>query len=88
MFFIPLLLLSRAVFGKERPDGLGKLPAMGWNTWNSLKCNYDENVILGMAQLMKDLRLRVSPSRSWSTNCPQLVLIRSMTRTPVIYMSI
>jgi alpha-galactosidase len=68
MFFILLLSLPRGAFGKERPNGLGKLPAMGWNTWNSLKCDYDERVILDVAKRMKSLGLRVSLNKRYATN--------------------
>jgi hypothetical protein len=71
MLFIVLLFLP-AVLGKRRTKDLGKLPAMGWNTWNSLGCNgYNKDVLVATADKMIDLGLRVSYHRS----CAQLVLI-------------
>ncbi|PQE05142.1 Alpha galactosidase (Precursor) protein [Rutstroemia sp. NJR-2017a BVV2] len=34
------------------PDGVGKLPALGWNSWNTFACNINETVILKTAEAM------------------------------------
>jgi alpha-galactosidase len=60
MIFLPLLFLP-AVLGKLRRGDLGKVPAMGWNTWNSLNCDkYDKTVLEATANKMIDLGLKVS----------------------------
>ncbi|KAJ3749047.1 glycoside hydrolase family 27 protein [Lentinula detonsa] len=38
-------------------NGIGKLPFMGYNTWNAYHCDIDEDLILQTAQLMKSLGL-------------------------------
>lgn len=38
-------------------NGVGKLPAMGYNAWNAFQCNVDESLILETATLMKSLGL-------------------------------
>ncbi|KAH7875279.1 glycoside hydrolase superfamily [Lentinula edodes] len=38
-------------------NGVGKLPFMGYNTWNAYHCDIDEDVIIQTAQLMKSLGL-------------------------------
>ncbi|KAI5358344.1 Putative glycoside hydrolase family 27/36, glycoside hydrolase, family 27, aldolase-type TIM barrel [Septoria linicola] len=39
----------------ERFDGVGKLPALGWNSWNAYFCDVDEAKILLAANAMVDL---------------------------------
>ena len=31
-------------------NGLGKVPQMGWNTWNNFGCDIDEQLVLGAAE--------------------------------------
>ncbi|KAG6331627.1 hypothetical protein ID866_7464 [Astraeus odoratus] len=38
-------------------DGVGKLPVMGYNTWNAYHCDIDEDLVLKNAKLLKDLGL-------------------------------
>lgn len=40
-------------------DGTGKLPAMGWNSWNTYECNINSTLFLVQAQAMLDLGLLV-----------------------------
>ncbi|KAK7928293.1 hypothetical protein PG985_005291 [Apiospora marii] len=40
------------------PDGTGRLPAMGWNSWNEYACNINEDVFLRVADLMVELGLK------------------------------
>jgi alpha-galactosidase len=56
-------------------DGLaGRLPAMGWNSWNTYGCNINESVFLKTAQQMENLGLRaagyqyVNIDDCWSDN--------------------
>lgn len=38
-----------------RPDGVGRLPAMGWNSWNQYGCDINETVFLQVANLMSSM---------------------------------
>lgn len=39
------------------PDGVGKLPFLGYNTWNAYHCDINEDLILETAELMVSLGL-------------------------------
>lgn len=56
-FILPLLapLVSALVW----EDGTGKLPAMGWNSWNTYECNIKATLFTDQAQAMLDLGLLV-----------------------------
>jgi hypothetical protein len=41
------------------PDGIGKLPALGWNSWNAYNCDINEAKVLSAAQKIVDLKLKV-----------------------------
>ncbi|KAK7031030.1 hypothetical protein VNI00_013820 [Paramarasmius palmivorus] len=51
-------LVSRAPPAKALDDGVGRLPFMGYNTWNAYHCDINETVIMQNAQLLVDLGLR------------------------------
>jgi alpha-galactosidase len=38
--------------------GTGRLPAMGWNSWNEYACNITEDVFLRVSDLLVDLGLK------------------------------
>jgi alpha-galactosidase len=40
------------------PNGVGRLPAMGWSSWNEYACNINEDVFLRVAELFVDLGLK------------------------------
>ena len=40
------------------PDGTGRLPALGWNSWNEYGCDINETVFLNVGRLMIDLGLK------------------------------
>lgn len=40
-------------------DGTGKLPAMGWNSWNTYLCDINATLFIQQAQAMLDHRLQV-----------------------------
>lgn len=42
-----------------RPDGFGKLPVLGWNSWNAFMCNISEDKFLIAANQMVSLGLKV-----------------------------
>ncbi|KAJ3731436.1 glycoside hydrolase [Lentinula guzmanii] len=41
-------------------NGVGKLPALGYNTWNAYGCNINEDLVLESAQLMVSLGLQAA----------------------------
>lgn len=43
-------------------DGTGRLPAMGWNSWNTYLCDINATLFLDQAQAMLDHRLQVNYS--------------------------
>ncbi|KIY63288.1 glycoside hydrolase family 27 protein [Cylindrobasidium torrendii FP15055 ss-10] len=49
--------------GEEMWKGVGKLPFMGFNTWNGFGCNYNESVLEENAQLMINLGLKAWHTR-------------------------
>jgi alpha-galactosidase len=40
------------------PMGVGRLPAMGWNSWNEYACDINEDVFINVADLMISLGLK------------------------------
>jgi len=40
------------------PDGTGRLPALGWSSWNEFECNITEDVFIGVAEKLTSLGLR------------------------------
>ncbi|KAH6908428.1 putative alpha-galactosidase B [Coprinopsis sp. MPI-PUGE-AT-0042] len=44
-----------AVLGLQLPNGVGKLPALGWNSWNAYFCNVDQNKVMQAANAMVNL---------------------------------
>ncbi|KAI3612636.1 glycoside hydrolase family 27 protein [Moniliophthora roreri] len=51
-------LVSKAPPTKALDNGVGRLPFMGYNTWNAYHCDINETVIMQNAQLLVDLGLR------------------------------
>ncbi|KJA21424.1 glycoside hydrolase family 27 protein [Hypholoma sublateritium FD-334 SS-4] len=49
--------VSRPPLLVSNPQRVGKLPVMGYNTWNAYYCNINETVVLETAQNMKALGL-------------------------------
>ncbi|KAK4504739.1 hypothetical protein PRZ48_002701 [Zasmidium cellare] len=47
-----LLALAPVALGLEAPGGIGRLPAMGWNSWNAYHCDIDESKFLTAAKAM------------------------------------
>lgn len=54
---VPLLapLVSALVW----KDGTAKLPAMGWNSWNTYECEINATLFINQAQAMLDYGLLV-----------------------------
>ncbi|KAI0150188.1 glycoside hydrolase family 27 protein [Xylariaceae sp. FL1272] len=58
-FIISAFTLSvSTVCALEWADGTGRLPALGWNSWNAYNCDINETVFLDSAQYMVDLGLQ------------------------------
>jgi alpha-galactosidase len=61
---MPLETFSVLAFGSQlvaalvSPDGTGRLPAMGWNSWNEYACDINDEVFVTIADLMVDLGLK------------------------------
>ncbi|KAK3651045.1 hypothetical protein LTR22_012293 [Elasticomyces elasticus] len=49
------LAVLPAVLGLELPGGVGRLPALGWNSWNAYYCDVDQDKIMLAANAMVDL---------------------------------
>jgi alpha-galactosidase len=39
---------------------VGRLPALGWNSWNAYRCDINEDKFLSAAQMIVTLGLKVS----------------------------
>ncbi|RYC60802.1 hypothetical protein CHU98_g5387 [Xylaria longipes] len=53
MFLIKAFFFTLStVSALEWADGTGKLPALGWNSWNAYHCDINESLILGAAKAM------------------------------------
>jgi alpha-galactosidase len=50
--------LAAGVAAIVSKDGTGRLPAMGWNSWNEYACDINESVFLRIGQLFIDLGLK------------------------------
>ncbi|KAK2763209.1 hypothetical protein FQN54_009845 [Arachnomyces sp. PD_36] len=55
---VALLSSVPAITALVEPDGTGKLPALGWNSWNAFKCDVDEEKIMTAANEIVDLGLK------------------------------
>jgi hypothetical protein len=56
---VPLLTIIPSTNGLTAPNNVGKLPALGWNSWNAYGCNISEGNFLDAAQKLIDLGLKV-----------------------------
>jgi alpha-galactosidase len=60
MRFTALLsIVVPAVLAGENKWGVGKLPALGWNSWNAYKCDITEAKFMSAAEKIVELGLRV-----------------------------
>jgi alpha-galactosidase len=53
-----LTAAARSAYGLVSADGTGRLPALGWNSWNEFACNINSTVFLETAQRMVELGLK------------------------------
>lgn len=56
--FLPAGLVAAASAQLTSPDGTGRLPALGWSSWNEFGCDINETVFIETAQLIVDLGLK------------------------------
>jgi hypothetical protein len=61
LLLLSLLSGSHGFVGK---DGLGRLPAMGFNSWNRWGCNINEQIFLDTANKIVELGLKVRSSQA------------------------
>ncbi|KAI0408047.1 glycoside hydrolase family 27 protein [Xylaria palmicola] len=52
------ILAATTVSALEWADGTGKLPALGWNSWNAYECDINETLILDAARAMVEFGFR------------------------------
>jgi alpha-galactosidase len=50
--------LAYSVAALVSPNGIGRLPAMGWNSWNEYGCNIKEEVFVTVARELIALGLK------------------------------
>ncbi|PLB52125.1 putative alpha-galactosidase B [Aspergillus steynii IBT 23096] len=53
-----ILLSAAAVEGLVRPGGVGRVPALGWNSWNAFACDINATKVLTAARQVLDLGLK------------------------------
>ncbi|KAK8079683.1 hypothetical protein PG997_007501, partial [Apiospora hydei] len=58
ILFLLGLRILKVVNALVSPDGTGRLPAMGWNSWNEYACDISEDVFVRVADLMVHLGLK------------------------------
>lgn len=51
------LFLANPTAALVSQDGTGRLPAMGWNSWNEYGCNINESVFIAVGQQLVSLGL-------------------------------
>lgn len=42
----------------KNPEGIGRLPAMGWNSWNEYACNINQDIFLQVSDHLIELGLK------------------------------
>lgn len=55
---VAIAATAAAAVGLENPEGIGRLPAMGWNSWNEYACDINEDVFLQVSDLLIELGLK------------------------------
>lgn len=58
MYGFTLPLWATTASALVSPGGVGRLPAMGWNSWNEYACNINEDVFLRVSDLLIELGLK------------------------------
>jgi alpha-galactosidase len=60
LLLVPLLLSSPGATALEADNNVGKLPALGWNSWNAYNCDISEDHFLSAAKKLIELGLKVN----------------------------
>ncbi|KAH7311695.1 glycoside hydrolase superfamily [Stachybotrys elegans] len=55
---VALLAMAMSAEALVSPDGTGRVPAMGWNSWNEYACDINETVFLEVSDLLVELGLK------------------------------
>jgi hypothetical protein len=58
-FLLAVVVVLPAVLAGENKWGVGKLPAMGWNSWNAYNCDITEKKFMSAAEKIVELGLKV-----------------------------
>jgi alpha-galactosidase len=58
LFGLGIALLLGGATALVSPHNVGRLPAMGWNSWNEYGCNINENVFITTAQRLVSTGLK------------------------------
>jgi alpha-galactosidase len=56
--FLAIAVTCASAVELKNPQGIGRVPAMGWNSWNEFACNIDEDVFLQVSDLLIKLGLK------------------------------
>lgn len=82
---LALCLWAVLIFGLEWADGVGRLPALGWSSWNAYGCNISHTSFLRAAEAMVNLGLKVFglalPSRSLTDTQYRMLVTNMSTLT-------
>lgn len=52
------LLMASSAMAIVSPDGTGRLPTLGWNSWNEYGCDINEEVFVEVGELLVSLGLK------------------------------
>lgn len=53
-----IAVLTSAAAALVNPNSIGRLPAMGWNSWNEYGCNINESIFITTAQKLVSTGLK------------------------------
>jgi hypothetical protein len=87
-FLVPLLGSIPAAQGLLGKLEVGKLPALGWNSWNAYDCNISEEKFLSAAQKLVDLGLKVGLSCKFNHTSLHLTYFRMLVINMLISMTV
>ena len=66
LILVPLLESIPAANSLVEPNGVGRVPALGWNSWNAYACSINEQSFIDAAQLMVSTGLKVCSTQPGS----------------------
>ena len=59
VYFLSFLILGPAVVLSLDNPAVGKVPALGWNSWNAFACDITEDAFMTAANKLVELGLKV-----------------------------